>query len=63
MVNIGESFGLVKELNNENADYIFLEYPLGQYGFDTVSGTAGSALTYYFVPRFVVAVLYGNGFE
>jgi len=63
MVSVGESHRLINELEDEGADFIYLEYPLGQHGFDAVPGTAGNTLTYYFIPRFILANLYGEGFK
>ena len=59
MVWAGESRGLHKKLNKENVFNIYLEINFGQHGFDAVPGTAGNDLAYYFIPRFILLVLYG----
>ena len=59
MVQVGESRVLVEELEKEGVQHIYLEIPTGQHGFETVPGTAGNLLTFYFVPRFIFSVLYG----
>ena len=59
MVWPGESRELHKELNKENVFNIYLEINFGQHGFDAVPGTAGNDLAYYFIPRFILLVLYG----
>jgi len=59
MVQVGESLGLVEELEGSDAFYIYLEVPFGQHGFEAVPGTAGNLLVYYFIPRFVLFILYG----
>ncbi|MHA1334907.1 MAG: alpha/beta hydrolase fold domain-containing protein [Promethearchaeota archaeon] len=58
MVQVGESQGLAKALNNEGGFYIYLEIPFGQHGFDVIPGTAGNSLAYYFIPRFIFLILY-----
>jgi acetyl esterase/lipase len=58
MVMIGESRELASALNNVGADYIFLEVPFGQHGFEAVPGTPGNTLAYYFIPRYILLILY-----
>ncbi len=58
MVQVGESRGLAAEMEKENTFYIYLEVPFGQHGFEGVPGSAGNDLAYYFIPRFVLLVLF-----
>ena len=60
MVWPGESRELHRELNKEDVLNIYLEVDFGQHGFDAVPGTAGNNLAYYFIPRFILLVLYGQ---
>jgi acetyl esterase/lipase len=59
MVSIEESRDLQRALKDVGASHIYLEVPFGQHAFDVVPGTPGNQLTFYFVPRFVLSVLYG----
>ena len=58
MVLVGESRELVAALENVGADYIYLEVPFGQHGFEAVPGTPGNTLAYYFIPRYILLVLF-----
>lgn len=60
IVQVGESQGLVEELENKGVKYVYLEVPFGQHGFDAVPGTAGNLLAYYFIPRFILHTLYAS---
>ena len=59
MVLIGESRELVAALDDVGADYLFLEVPFGQHGFEAVPGTPGNCLAYYFIPRYILLNLFG----
>jgi hypothetical protein len=59
MVMIGELRELATELKNIGAEYIFLEIPFGQHGFEMVPGTPGNCLDYFFIPRYILLTLYG----
>ena len=59
LVSAKESRDLAVTLDTVGAFNIYLEVPFGQHGFDEIPGTAGNLLTYYFVPRFILSVLFG----
>jgi len=59
MVLIGESRELASALKDVGADFIFLEVPFGQHGFESVPSTPGNTIAYYFIPRFILLTLYG----
>ncbi len=59
MVQVGESRGLADKLKEKESFYSYLEVPFGQHVFESIPGTAGNRLAFYFIPRFVLLVLYG----
>lgn len=59
LVSIEESRDLHAALEAVGASNIYLEVPFGQHGFDPIPGTPGNQLVFYFVPRFVLSVLFG----
>lgn len=58
VVTAAESRGLYSALVSVGASTIYLEVPFGQHGFDMIPGTAGNLLVYYFVPRYILSVIF-----